>query len=273
MVIGTASNVRKSNITFMKPLFNKQTLTYEDIRAIVDAFFLRLLEKSPRLFAILCGDQQVWIKLWMLHLQDPAKYNWVIPVPGEWHWLWHILKAIFKTYYWTILLPFSQVLNFKSLDIEVSHFHYSEDFFEMVTIALQRWIQECMAAFNDPTLTVIGWLDAISNNRVAYETAYACIYYFIPYWNTRSAIKWNKIDAMQQWWRYWLHLFIARGKRNYAAMTIRFLWVLRSMAPEIKELYDQYRVLSFSGDAGSGIPMDGVVELVCYNFITNQLIF
>ena len=39
--------------------------------------------------------------------------------------------------------------------------------------------------------------------------------------------------------------------------------VMKSLNPQVKALFDQYRVLSFSGDVGSGIPMDGVIELVC----------
>ena len=31
---------------------------------------------------------------------------------------------------------------------------------------------------------------------------------------------------------------------------------------QVKALYDQYRVLSFSGEPGTGIAMDGVVEIV-----------
>ena len=38
--------------------------------------------------------------------------------------------------------------------------------------------------------------------------------------------------------------------------------MLESLHPTIKAEYDKHRVLSFSGDEGTGIPYDGVVELV-----------
>jgi hypothetical protein len=37
---------------------------------------------------------------------------------------------------------------------------------------------------NNPTLTPVQWLDSIISNQPAYELAYACIFYFIPYWVT-----------------------------------------------------------------------------------------
>jgi hypothetical protein len=260
---GTPSSVKKSDITILAPLFNLGTQSYEDIKVAIDDFFMKYMNNTDRLFAIVSGDQQTWIRLWLLHLQNPTEYHWMIPVPGEWHWTWHIIKAIFRLYYYTILLPFSRVLGFSKLDKKADNFHYAEDLLEMVTVAIQRWIIKCLAE-HPPGTTVSKWLEYIrTRNVVAYETAYACIHYFIPYWITRSALKWNKINDMEIWWRYWIHLFIATGKRNYSIMSIRFLWVLRSMHPAVKAAYEQHRVLSFSGDPGTGIPFDGVIELVC----------
>ena len=71
---------------------------------------------------------------------------------------------------------------------------------------------------------------------------------------------------MESWWRYWIHLFLAAKKHQYASMSIKFLWVLKKMHPAIRAIYDQYRVFSFTGNEGTGIPADGVNELV-YNCI------
>ena len=87
-------------------------------------------------------------------------------------------------YYSFVLLPFSKMLGYKSLDESVANFHYSEDFLEIVTIAIFMWIQKAVEnAPGNPTITE--WLHSIKKNRVAYELAYACIHYFILYWLTR----------------------------------------------------------------------------------------
>ncbi len=154
-----------------------------------------------------------------------------------------------------------KALSYKSLDIEADNFHYAKDFLEIVTIAIAKWITNCVgrSATQD---SITNWLSSIKNNRVRYELAYACIHYFIPYWEIRSAIKWNKVEEMETWWRYWIHLFHATRKKHYTLLSIRFLWILRAMAPEVREVYEKYNIFSFSGDEGTGIPADEVVELV-----------
>ena len=224
------------------------------------AFYDKYMDNTDRLCAVMFEDQQTWIKFYMMHKRNPQKYHWLIPVPGEWHWTWHILKAIYLVYYDTILLPFAQELGYSSLDREVKDFHYAEDLLEMVTLTIVKWIDESMAMC--PGLTINQWLCKIKSNKPAYELAYAFVHYFILYWNTRSALKWNKIEEMESWWQYWIHLFIRNKKHNYTLMSMRFLWILRSLNPEIRKMYEKYRVLLFSGEPGTGIPMDGVVELV-----------
>ena len=259
---GTASSVPKSDITFLKPMFDLQTKEYGDIVKIVDQMYTESMEGTDRIFAIVAADWQGWIKLFNMHIDNPAMYHWLVPVPGEWHTLWHTLKGVYHIYYNTILFPFSKVFGFKSLDRECKNFHYGEDLLEMVTISVSSWIEQCVAV--NPQLTVIQWLESIRRNQPAYELAYACIHYFVPYWVMRSTLKWNKVGEMEKFWRYWTHLFIACKKNNYSAMCIKFLWVLKSLHPQVKAVYDQHRVVSFSGEAGTGIPFDGLCELVSF---------
>ena len=62
------------------------------------------------------------------------------------------------------------------------------------------------------------------------------------------------------WW--WVHLFIATNKRNYVVLSLNTLWVFECLNDTIKNIYDQYRVFSFSGDEGTGIAWDGLIEIV-----------
>ena len=73
------------------------------------------------------GDFQVWEKLFLLHIANPERFKWMIPMPGEWHWTWHIIVAIFRIYYISILLPFAKILGFSSLDPDARNFHYAEN--------------------------------------------------------------------------------------------------------------------------------------------------
>ena len=74
LFLHTEHKVLKSNITFLKPLIHRQTLTYTDIEYAVDELYIKYILPYGRLYAIVSGDQQVWIKLWLLHLRNPTKY-------------------------------------------------------------------------------------------------------------------------------------------------------------------------------------------------------
>ena len=104
----TLSRVHKSDVTILEPLANIQTLSYAHVELVVNSFFQQYIQNCDRTFAFVSGDQQVWIKLWLLRMKQPLKYHWMIPVPGEWHWTWHILKAIYAKFYDSILLPFAK---------------------------------------------------------------------------------------------------------------------------------------------------------------------
>src|ERR1700728_3688783 len=96
---GTTSNVLKSDITILEPVVDRETLSYVDVQAVVDSLGEKYIFNSERTFAFLVGDQQVWIKLVLLKLRFPTQYHWMVPIPGGWHWTWHILKGIFLVYY------------------------------------------------------------------------------------------------------------------------------------------------------------------------------
>jgi hypothetical protein len=239
---------------------DRKTLSYADIEAVLDNFYGEHIRETNRNFCLVSGDQQVWIKLFYLRKMQPIKYSWLIPIPGEFHWNWHILKGIFILWGKHLLLPFSKLFGYSTLDLECNNFHYAEDFLQTVTLRILKWVKENMKRGKHKSITA--WLHSLKHNSIAYELVYALTYYFIPYWVTRSALKWNKYAEMENLWRYWTHLFIATGKTNYSKLSIRFLWILKSMHPDIRAAYDLSRVMSFSGEEGTGIPIDGMNEMV-----------
>ena len=43
---------------------------------------------------------------------------------------------------------------------------------------------------------------------------------------------------------------------------MRYLWILQSVHPEIRKIILDFRVFSFSGNPGTGMPLDALNELV-----------
>lgn len=159
--------VPKSDFIFLKPLIDLQTTSYDDIKANLEQFKAEYITAAGCQFAVVAGDFQVWDHLFQLHCKNPAEFGWLIPVLGEWHWTWHILKAIYQVYYTTILWPFAKLLGYHSLNIEADNFHYAEDFLEIVTLTTCKWINHCL--LDHPGKSAIAWLEEIIENRIAYE--------------------------------------------------------------------------------------------------------
>lgn len=185
---------------------------------------------------------------------------WVIPVPGEWHWCWHILQGIFKIWGDYMFVPLSRTLNYLNLDVSARNFHYAEDFLQLVTLALIRLVSELTAFHANCSITDL--LTMYEQNSQVYQLVYLLSYYLCPYWLTRSAIKSGNSELINRMWRYWLHLFIATRKTNYTQLTIRFMWCMQCLHPQIVNIYNDHRVFSFSGEDSTGIAYDGVNELV-----------
>ena len=160
---GTPSRAPKVDMYIQEPMENLQTLQYKDIILVIDEFYRKHIQQTVCNFAFVSGDQQTWIKLMILRQKNQNKYNWIIPIPGEWHWTWHIIKGIFRMFYDSILHPFAKVLGFKSLDKKADNFHYAEDLLEMVTLSVFKWMEKAME--NIPTgQFIVEWMHTIKDH-------------------------------------------------------------------------------------------------------------
>ena len=120
------------------------------------------------------------------------------------------------------------------------------------------------------TTNPIAVADATSEYDNIHALIYFIIYYVGPYWAARGAVKANKPVLIANLYKYFLHLFISTHKSRYARLTIRYLWVIQHLHPEVQECIDQHRVFNFHGKLASGIAYDMFVEKVYYFFATKK---
>lgn len=119
------------------------------------------------------------------------------------------------------------------------------------------WLKQVVSNPDD----IVQFMQDCSNNIQAYELIYMFIYYLVPYWITRSSIKYNHKNEMELW-RYWIHLFIAARKKHYAIISLRHLWILKSLSPDVLQAYYSNRVFSADGLPGTGIAHDAKLEML-----------
>jgi hypothetical protein len=266
-----SSDIPLKKVRIMEVDIDRQTLSYDDVRAIV----LKLYEECGRPEILLAnGDFQTYDRMYHLKLKYPGEFDWLVPIPGEWHWNWHILKGIYKIWSEDILRALSQVIGFKSLDPKCKNFHHGEDFLEIATLAIHDVLRELRILHPDKTDI------KIMHHYKEYHPIYQLLYFYnwhaAPYWHTRAALKSGFSSVTNQMWRYWLHLFIAARKTNYSVLTLRVLWNMKYLHEEIVKTINKNRLFSFTGEKDTGIPLDGFNELVrklmLHNSNTNNLL-
>jgi len=228
----TTNTLFASQMRLLPADINKSPSKVEDVESILQDFHNQFLLPFNRTFAIVSGDEQTFLVIWKLRKIKPDLYNWIIPIPGEWHWTWHILKGIFRAYGQYLLQPLSQHLHFPNFDNNCKKFHNAEDILQIITSALLLWISP--AVKHPQTFSPIAFMHSIKpNSKPAYELLYFLFNYLTPYWVTRSALKVGNMQEVNNMWRYWTHLFIATGKTKYATMSIRFLWIQKAVNPDV----------------------------------------
>ena len=218
-VKGLQSNL-SSDITVMEPMTPCNTSTYTDVYRILKQFYANHMQSGSSSYAFVSVDQACHALVWNLKKRHPQTFYWVVPIPGEWHWTWHILKAITKVWGASHFVPWSRVLGFAAFDVECKVFHYGEDFLQIVTIALHAICVQLMDKMG--CRNCLDLLHKLNNHAQLYEVIYMLLYYLCPYWYTRSAIKSGKYEIVNEMWSYWLHLFIATKKWKYIQLTIHF---------------------------------------------------
>lgn len=254
------SHISRGKIVILPPEMHCNTAKKVEIVRVLDKFWEKYVQGSERSHVWISGDQPIHNQLWTLKHENPEKWCWIVPIPGEWHWLWHIVQGIYVMYAEVFFLPISRILGFKSFDLKAKNYHYAEDFLQLLTIGLLKWSEKLMETAKISTPAEL--LHLLHNNCQVYELLYLLYYYLCPYWYTRSAIKGGKSKIITEMWKYWLHLFIAAKKYKYIQLSVRFLWTLASLHPSLLAEYYKFRVFSFSGEANTGIPIDAVNELV-----------
>lgn len=255
------SSIRRSDWVILPPQMGANVSSYDGTAEVLANFHRDHMVGTTRRFAFVSCDQAAFALVWNLRNRKPEKFGWVVPVPGEFHWHWHILKGIFRLYSDDILYPFATYINYPAFDPECNNFHKGEDFFQIVTLAIFPWIKEMMRLCRFEDLNEL--LHHAHDNTHAYEIIYFFLYCVCPYWVSRGAVKNGNGPLLEDMWRYWMQLFITTGKFKYTQLTVIFMWIQRSLHPSIRDIYLNNRSFSFSGSPHTGVAFDGINEMVC----------
>ena len=82
---------------YQEPVLNVNTASYQDIDTSTQFISDRKLAGSEMILIV--GDQQLHIRLLWQKIYNPDRWNWMLPLPGEWHFSVHVLMALHKLWF------------------------------------------------------------------------------------------------------------------------------------------------------------------------------
>ena len=88
----------------------------------------------------------------------------------------------------------------------------------------------------------------------------------LPWFAVRNTIRCNDHETLYWSWRYFVPLFRATRKHQYAAYGVQQATALRMMRPSARAVWDEHRTASMSGRPGRNVAWDYVLEKINLSF-------
>ena len=296
-----------SPVLFEQPILDAGTASYADVDkwlgAVKRMFFylvgiVKVESTKPAAVVMAVGDHQTWSRMLWLKLTYPARYAWLVMLPGEFHFEKHTLMAL-HILWWPALIH-SVVVElrcFKTIkkdwtSIELCKYY---DVFYMLTIVtlvdylvavvpapLLRQPDELMRKVGgrsrsrkfgccSPVPQRLGAHSAavahtralwwhVGDNPAAVHAIRFLYEFALPWLALRQAIRGNLSAVIDVMWRVTYHWFSATGKTNYRIMSVVVTMVTCAMVPELGLLWIFMRTASLSGFPGRNVAWDWVCE-------------
>ena len=82
----------------------------------------------------------------------------------------------------------------------------------------------------------------------------------LPWFAVRNALRCNDHEMLDWSWRYFVPLFRATNKHQYAAYGVQQAATVHMMCPSVRRVWDEHRTASMTGRPGRNVAWDYVLE-------------
>lgn len=266
-----APKPERSHVVFEQPVLDAGTAAYRDVDRFLSAvrtMFLFLIglvtvpwaKAASVVFVV--GDQQTYSRMLWLKLYHPRRYDWLLPLGGEFHFREHALMALHRLWWFPIVrwvvfkLGSRKTIFHRWTSIEECK-HY-DHLYRLIVTTLCMYMAEVVprALLFSP----LQLMRAVRHNKSA--TVVVCfLYHFaLPWLALRQAIRSNNAAVINVMWRLTYHWFAVTGKTNYRIMAVTVTYFVCAMRPELLVVWTLMRTASLCGYAGHNVAWDFVVE-------------
>ena len=211
---------------------------------------------------LVVGDHQTWSRMLWLKLYHPQRYQWLLMLPGEFHFTVHALMALHILWWhalgaWVVLkLDCSKTIKRDWTSVE--KYKYYDHFYQLMIATLAAHLARVVPAplLHQPEAL----LHAVRHNPAAVHAVRFLYEFGLPWLALRQGIRGNLSSVVNVMWRVTYHWFSATGKTNYRIMSVIVTFITAAMVPELGIIWLVMRTASLSGHAGRNVAWDFVVE-------------
>jgi hypothetical protein len=261
----------RSRFIFETPVLDAGTAAYKDVDRFLTAvrmmflFLIGLPQCAWRAAAsvvLVVGDQQTYSRMLWLKLYHPSKYDWVVPLPGEFHFTVHALMAIHKLWWRSLIRWVVTKLGahntIKHVWTSVEECKHYDHVYRLAILTLAMYLAEVVPI--SMLYSPVQLRRAVRANGAALLAIRFLYEFGFPWLALRQAIRANNADVINVMWRVTYHWFAATGKTNYRIMSVMVTYFLAAMVAPLQSIWTLMRTASLSGFKGRNVGWDFVVE-------------
>jgi hypothetical protein len=202
--------VAKTRLEVLDPLVGADTNNHSDVESFLNKVYAKISALNVRM-ALVYGDEQTVSLIWGQIIEYPNEHMWIIPFPGEFHFVVHITHGIFRLF-GAVLLPFANFLGRDKITVNFlsKYWHKQEDFLVMFIEGVLKWFQQVRGVSDRLTAEQI--LNGVANNKSTCCLLDFLFHHGLFYWNLRQQIRMGDVHAVKYAWKYSWPLFHATIK-------------------------------------------------------------
>lgn len=252
----------KTPIEICPPLVNINTNKLDDVKILTDVLYSRLKAHDKK-FMIVYGDDQLVELLWSLICEEPDNFMWLVPFPGEFHFLYHITCGIYRLFA-PFLLQVANLLSRLNItkDFISAHWYRQEDFLLLVVQGIYEWLQQVTGLSEDDIN--VDLLKTVEKNSITYYVLYFFFQYGLFYFNLRQSIRMGDVAQVQYAWKHCWSLFHVTNKYHYEKLCMMATYIENFSHAAIQETL-KHRLMNLTGTYGRFMGPDMVTEKVIAN--------
>ena len=234
------------------PILDTNTASYYDNAKMLEQILDDMRTRYPNLtYIFVAGDEQTYDRMIKLKSDDLDGYDWLIPLPGDFHVAGHILMGIFRLYWSSVLSFFLIPLQRDKVtqDFLMSKFNRHEEFFLHVVLGVMKWFRHCFGA---SCLEYPADLkDQCKDNYTSTVLWHFLFEYAFPYVAFRMTLRLSPTPErrrrLQQFYPYWCGRVRAVNKYLYSMLFIHAVYVYEKLTDDLQSVLDYSYTLSMKG--------------------------